>query len=134
MVVALIATRSSLVDVGSSCCRMAVHSTTAEVSTCGRHWADALGVPGQWPFFDLAVMFDPSVENNPVWMERLEADSGHKLWTRSRQVVADMFRWASLGDRPKERFPEFDDPYEPMIQLLERGGEIWPATARSSST
>jgi hypothetical protein len=31
-----------------------------------------------------------------------------------------------LGDRPKERFPNFDDPYEPMIQLLERGGEIWP--------
>ncbi|HEY0620971.1 MAG TPA: hypothetical protein VGD15_25410 [Kribbella sp.] len=81
-------------------------------------WADALGVPGQWPFFDLAVVFEPSVENDPVWMEHLEADSGHKLWTRSRQVVADMFRWASLGDRPKERFPGFDDPYEPMIQLL----------------
>lgn len=89
-------------------------------------WADALGVPRQWPFFDLAKVFDPSVENDPVWMERLEADSGHKLWTRSRQVVADAFRWASLGDRPKERFPEFDDPYEPMIQLFERGGDIWP--------
>ena len=89
-------------------------------------WADALGLPGQWPFFDLAVVFDPSVENDPVWMERLEADSGHKLWTLSRKVVTDMFRWASLGDLPKERFPEFDDPYEPMIQLLERGGEIWP--------
>jgi hypothetical protein len=89
-------------------------------------WADALGVPTEWPFFDLAVVLDPSVETDPVWMERLEADSGHKPWTLSREVVTDMFRWASLGDRPKERFPEFDDPYEPMIQLLERGGEIWP--------
>ncbi len=89
-------------------------------------WADALGLPGQWPFVDLAVVFDPSVENDPVWMERLEADSGHKLWTLSRKVVTDMFRWASLGDLPKERLPEFDDPYEPMIQLLERGGKIWP--------
>jgi hypothetical protein len=89
-------------------------------------WADALSVPTRWPFFDLAVVFDPSVENDSVWMERLEAESGHKLWTRSRQVVADAFRWASLGDRPKERFPEFDDPYEPMIQVFERGGEIWP--------
>jgi hypothetical protein len=89
-------------------------------------WADALGVPQQWPFLDLAVAFDPSVEDDPVWMERLEAESGHKLWTRSRQVVGYAFRWASLGNRPKERFPDFDDPYEPMIQLLERGGEIWP--------
>ncbi|MGW6197286.1 hypothetical protein ACWF0M_14180 [Kribbella sp. NPDC055110] len=56
------------------------------VSSRGRMavWVGALGVPGQWRFFDLAVAFDPSVENNPVWMERLEADSVHKLWTRSR--------------------------------------------------
>ncbi|GAA3144490.1 hypothetical protein JOF29_005727 [Kribbella aluminosa] len=89
-------------------------------------WANALGVPREWPFFGLAVALDPSVETDSVWMERLEADSGHKLWTLSRKVVTDMFRWASLGDLPKERFPELDDPYEPMIQLLERGGEIWP--------
>jgi hypothetical protein len=89
-------------------------------------WADALGVPKEWPFLDLAVVFDPAVENDPVWMQRLEADSGHQLWTMSRKVVADMFRWASLGGRPRERFPDFDDPYEPMIQLFERGGEIWP--------
>lgn len=89
-------------------------------------WADALDVPSQWPFLDLAVVFDPSVETDPAWIERLEADSGHQLWMRSRQVVTDMFRWASLGDRPRGRFPEFDDPYEPMVQLFERGGDIWP--------
>ena len=64
-------------------------------------WADALGVPTEWPFFDLAVVLDPSVETDPVWMDRLEADSGHKLWTLSREVVTDIFRWASLGDRPR---------------------------------
>ena len=37
-----------------------------------------------------------------------------------------MFRWASLGDRPYERFPAFDDPYEPMVQVLELGGEFLP--------
>ncbi|WP_344241399.1 hypothetical protein [Kribbella hippodromi] len=89
-------------------------------------WADALAVPEKWPFFDLAVTFDPSVETDPVWMQRLEAGIGHRLGTMSTKVVTDMFGWASLGDRTKERFPTFEDPYEPMVQLFERGGEIWP--------
>lgn len=89
-------------------------------------WADALGVPGEWPFFDLAVTFDPAVETDPAWMQRLEAGIGHRLGTMSTKVVTDMFRWASLGDQTKERFPTFEDPYEPMVQLFERGGEIWP--------
>ncbi|WP_410789654.1 hypothetical protein [Kribbella sp. C-35] len=89
-------------------------------------WADALAVPEQWPFFDLAATFDPAVETDPVWMQRLEAGTGHRLGTMSTKVVTDMFRWASLGDQTKERFPTFEDPYEPMVQLFERGGEIWP--------
>ncbi|TDO66550.1 ribosomal protein S18 acetylase RimI-like enzyme [Kribbella sp. VKM Ac-2571] len=89
-------------------------------------WAEALGVPGKGPFFDLAVMFDPAVLTDPVWMQRLEAGIGHRLGTMSTKVVTDMFRWASLGDRTKERFPTFEEPYEPMVQLFERGGEIWP--------
>ncbi|MFD7154883.1 hypothetical protein ACFV9C_09805 [Kribbella sp. NPDC059898] len=89
-------------------------------------WADALGVPAQWPFFDLAVVFDPAVETDPVWVQRLESGSGHELWEMSRKIVPDMFRWAALGDRPQQRFPDLDDPYEPLIQLFERGGEIWP--------
>lgn len=44
----------------------------------------------------------------------------------STKVVTDVFGWASLGDRTTERFPTFEDPYEPMVQLFERGGEIWP--------
>ncbi|MGW6197285.1 hypothetical protein ACWF0M_14175 [Kribbella sp. NPDC055110] len=89
-------------------------------------WAEALGVPRQWPFIDLAVVFDPSVETDAGWLRRLEAEVGRELGSRTEQVLTDMFRWASLGDRPKERFPDFDDPYEPMVQVFERGGEIYP--------
>ncbi|TDO57360.1 hypothetical protein EV651_11184 [Kribbella sp. VKM Ac-2571] len=89
-------------------------------------WAEALGVPRQWPFFELAMVFDPSVETDAGWLRRLEAEVGRELGTRTEQVLTDMFRWASLGERPKERFPEFEDPYEPMVQVFERGGEIYP--------
>ncbi|MFI6827546.1 hypothetical protein ACIBG5_10635 [Kribbella sp. NPDC050241] len=89
-------------------------------------WGEALDVPRRWPFFELAVVFDPSVETDAGWLRRLEAKVGRELGTRTEQVLTDMFRWASLGDRPKERFPDFDHPYEPMVQVFERGGEIYP--------
>ncbi|WP_427884954.1 hypothetical protein ACQHIV_22505 [Kribbella sp. GL6] len=88
-------------------------------------WANALGVTERWPFADLALLVDPSVETDPVWLADLETAVGHKLQVMVRDVVTDMFRWVSLGDRPRERFPELDDPYEPMVQVFERGGEFW---------
>ncbi|MFD7154707.1 hypothetical protein ACFV9C_08920 [Kribbella sp. NPDC059898] len=88
-------------------------------------WANSLGVTERWPFANLALLFDPSVETDPVWLEELETAVGHKLQLVVRDVVTDMFRWVSLGDRPRERFPELDDPYEPMVEVFERGGEFW---------
>ncbi|HZX09071.1 hypothetical protein [Kribbella sp.] len=88
-------------------------------------WANALGVTERWPFADIALAFDPAVGTDPVWLERLEGAIGHELQPLVRKVVTDMFRWVSLGDRPQERFPELDDPYEPMVQVFERGGEFW---------
>lgn len=89
-------------------------------------WVDALGTPPGWPFLDLAAVFEPSVEADPVWLERLESAVGRHLGMATQRVVGNMFHWASLGDRPRERFPELDDPYEPMVQVFERGGEIYP--------
>ncbi|MBP2355366.1 hypothetical protein JOF29_006476 [Kribbella aluminosa] len=89
-------------------------------------WANALGITKLWPLAEVALAFDPSIETDPLWLERLETAVGHELMPQVRRVVTDMFRWASLGNGPKERFPDFDDPYEPMAQLLERGGQFWP--------
>lgn len=88
-------------------------------------WANALGITRLWPYADIALAFDPSLETDPVWLERLEAAVGHELAPLVRKVVTDMFGWASLGDRPRRRFPDFDDPYEPMVQVMELGGEFW---------
>ncbi|TDO50317.1 hypothetical protein EV651_1201 [Kribbella sp. VKM Ac-2571] len=87
-------------------------------------WGDALGVERGWPFLKLALTFDPSIEVEPLWLERLEAAVGHGLGVATKEVVTDMFRWVALDDRPEQRFPTLDDPYEPMVQLLERGGEF----------
>ncbi|GAA1563732.1 hypothetical protein GCM10009804_20510 [Kribbella hippodromi] len=89
-------------------------------------WADALGITRLWPFADIALAFDPATETDPAWLERLEAGVGRELLPAVRKVVTDMFRWQSLGERPYERFPEFDDPYEPMVQVFELGGEFMP--------
>ncbi|MFD7154194.1 hypothetical protein ACFV9C_06340 [Kribbella sp. NPDC059898] len=93
-------------------------------------WANALGITERWPFSNIALALDPSVESDPTWVERLEDESGHELNNPLvRKVITDMFRWASLGGRPYERFPEFDDPYEPMVQVFELGGEFWNGQA-----
>lgn len=89
-------------------------------------WADALGVPRKWPFVDLAGTVDPSLETDPVWMERLEAERRPQVVDPVQEGGHRHVRWASLDDGPRSRFLEFDDPYERMIQLSEWGGEIWP--------
>jgi hypothetical protein len=37
-------------------------------------------------------------------------------------MAAAIVHWAALGDLPRQRFPELDDPYEPMLALFDRGG------------
>ncbi|MGW7683412.1 hypothetical protein ACWGID_21935 [Kribbella sp. NPDC054772] len=92
-------------------------------------WANALGVTERWAFADIAPLVDPAVEGDPVWLERLEAEVGHELKPLVRKVIADMFRWVSLGDAPYQQFPGLDDPYEPMVQVFELGGEFWQGQA-----
>ena len=35
------------------------------------------------------------------------------------EIGAAIVRWAALGDLPRQRFPELDDPYEPMLALFD---------------
>jgi hypothetical protein len=91
-------------------------------------WANALGRTERWQFADLALLFDPSLPTNPAWLEGVEAAVGYELQSMVRSVITDMFRWVALGDRPYQRFPEFDDPYEPVVQVFELGGQFWQRT------
>jgi hypothetical protein len=86
-------------------------------------WALALGAEREWPFGDLAGALDPQVTVDPALLERLRPDaaSGDPFPVPER-LGAAMIRWAALGELPRQRFPQLDDPYEPMLELFDRGG------------
>jgi hypothetical protein len=87
-------------------------------------WGDVLKAKGDWPFLKLAEAFDPSVPDAGVWFERLSSGTERGLGSATEDVVPVMFQWAGLGERPYQRFPELEDPYEPMLLFFERGGGI----------
>lgn len=86
-------------------------------------WARLLGAEEGWPFSDLAGALDPQVAVDPALLTKLEIDAGSVgLYPLRPAVAAVIVRWAALGDLPRQRFPELDDPYEPLLTLLGRGG------------
>ena len=85
-------------------------------------WGRALGVESGWPFWDLAEALDPAVRADAA-VERLRAEAGAELWWPPlQQAVEGALHWAALGGLPVERIHELQDPYEPLLVLLERGG------------
>jgi hypothetical protein len=86
-------------------------------------WAQAVGAREGWPFSDLASALDPEVAVDPALLDRLRIDpeAGEPFPIRP-EMGAAIVRWAALGDLPRRRFPELDDPYEPLLALFERGG------------
>lgn len=86
-------------------------------------WAQALGAEEQWPFGDLAGALDPEVAVDPALLARLEIDAATVGAYPIRPAhAAAIVRWAALGDLPRQRFPQLDDPYEPMLVMFGRGG------------
>jgi hypothetical protein len=86
-------------------------------------WALTVGAREGWPFSDLAAAVDPTVTVDQELLGRLEVDpsSGDAFPIRP-EMAAILVRWAALGDEPRQRFPNLDDPYEPLLALFERGG------------
>ncbi|GAA1717119.1 hypothetical protein GCM10009745_77260 [Kribbella yunnanensis] len=86
-------------------------------------WAVAVGAEERWPFSDLAGALDPELTVDPELLARLAPDDMSSDPFPVPPVVGEaIVRWAALGNLPKERFPELDDPYEPMLALFDRGG------------
>jgi hypothetical protein len=86
-------------------------------------WSQALGVEDQWPFGDLAAVLDPGSQVDPALVEKLQLDtSSAESFPVPPAMAVAIVRWAGLGDLPRQRFPELDDPYEPLVALFERGG------------
>lgn len=86
-------------------------------------WALTLGAEQGWPFSDLAGAVDPEVAVDPALLARLEPDeSSGDPYPVQPDIATAIVRWAALGDLPRQRFPQLDDPYEPMLALFDRGG------------
>ncbi len=82
-------------------------------------WAGELG-SADWPFFDVAALVDPSVRADPQTVEHVVAGA-----SAHQPVVADTCAWAlhfaALRDADV-RLPELPDPFEPLVDMYERGG------------
>ncbi|ONI73688.1 hypothetical protein BWI15_09640 [Kribbella sp. ALI-6-A] len=87
-------------------------------------WALALGAEDRWPHSDLAKALAPDLALDAALIEeKIDFDSGTRgEFPLRREIVYPMVCWAALGDLPRQRFPELDDPYEPLLLMFERSG------------
>jgi hypothetical protein len=86
-------------------------------------WAQAVGAEKGWPFSDLASALDPEVDVDLALLDRLEIDvTSGESFPIPAKMGANIVRWAALGDLPRQRFPQLDDPYEPLLALFDRAG------------
>ncbi|MFI7065462.1 hypothetical protein ACIBL3_31005 [Kribbella sp. NPDC050124] len=96
---------------------------TGEFLRRSARWALAVGAEESWPFGDLAGAVDPEVAVDPALLARLEPDeSSADPYPVRTDIATAIVRWAALGDLPRQRFPELEDPYEPLLALFDRGG------------
>ncbi|WP_326847347.1 pentapeptide repeat-containing protein [Streptomyces kaniharaensis] len=86
-------------------------------------WAQAYQPAGDWPVVDLAASIDPTVQVEAELTARLDAFLEANVGDiRAKALCRAALRWAALLDTTTARLPELDDPYEPLLLMLERGG------------
>ncbi|MCN9239941.1 hypothetical protein NGF19_03915 [Streptomyces sp. RY43-2] len=87
-------------------------------------WANELGGTRKWPCFDIAERIAPSVQVSPELSTKLETYIEHNIGGISTEDVCRFaLRWATLRDTHL-KLPDLEDPFEPLITLYERGGEV----------
>ncbi|MEJ3743600.1 hypothetical protein WEI85_09955 [Actinomycetes bacterium KLBMP 9797] len=86
-------------------------------------WAQRVGHPELWPFFDIATYVDAGVRADPALVKKVE-DALNEVgsWSDVRLTCLWALHWAALRDASGVVLPELDDPFEPLIRMYERGG------------
>ncbi|MFK4085114.1 hypothetical protein ACI2LF_13460 [Kribbella sp. NPDC020789] len=84
-------------------------------------WAVTVGAEQGWPLGDLAGAVAPELTIAPEVLARLTPDES-SAYPVPIELGAAIVRWTALGDVPRQRFPQLQDPYEPVLELFERGG------------
>ncbi|MER7580218.1 hypothetical protein [Kitasatospora sp. NPDC097691] len=88
-------------------------------------WAEVLGGPPRWPIYDIAGALAPDVRVDPELAERLEDFLiAHVGGIETENACRAVVRWATLLDTPGLRLPDLPDPFEPLLLVYERGGEV----------
>lgn len=85
-------------------------------------WAQALDVPGEWPWLDVAAHAAPGLRADPAVIRRLDEISVHITWPDVRKLVESALHWATVLDTPGWSLPALPDPYAAILEFFERGG------------
>ena len=86
-------------------------------------WAEQLNATEEWPFFDIAALAAPQVESPPELAEQLETLIQAQIgWPSQLTIARAALRWAAARDAGTPVPPELEDPYRPILLMLQRGG------------
>lgn len=86
-------------------------------------WAQELAAADQWPFFDIIGLVAPQVEPPHGLTEQLETTIQRRIGRPSHRTIArSALRWAAARDAGIPLPPQLEDPFEPLLLMLERGG------------
>jgi hypothetical protein len=88
-------------------------------------FAERLGCPDAWPFFDIAGELDPDVRAPDATLDALRGALA--LRPLHSKVVATCewaLHWAALEDADPARMRGLPAPYEPLLILYERSGRF----------
>ncbi len=86
-------------------------------------WAAQLNATKEWPFFDIAGRLAPEIEPPAALAEQLEESIVNRTgWPSHRTVARAAFHWAALVDVGVPLPPDLEDPFEPLLVMLDRGG------------
>lgn len=88
-------------------------------------WARDTGGTRSWPFYDIAANVAPTVTTDPALAARLDEYLEQNVgWSGTERVCGYALRFAGLRETPGVEIPDLPDPFEPLLVLYERGGEV----------
>jgi hypothetical protein len=87
-------------------------------------WSKALGFPreAQPVIWDIATVIIPSVA---VEEEKIRDISEHAKGHYTLRIFQNALKWTAIQDSPEARRYNLPAPYEPLIILYERGGDVY---------
>ncbi|MER5867340.1 hypothetical protein [Kitasatospora sp. NPDC002040] len=89
-------------------------------------WASAYEIGRPWPFIDLVEHIDPSVRIGKDVLDRIDdLIEDRAIGPKVARVCRNAVRWAELRGADTAALPDIADPFEPIIVLLERGGQFF---------